>query len=54
MEQKKLISTRYFNAWHTPEMFAVGFTIDTSNLFLIIEIGTLQFILGDTEKLYDE
>lgn len=46
MEEKKLIDTKYFRLWYTPEMFAIGITIDTCSLLFNISIGTLQFIFG--------
>ena len=46
MEEKKLIDTKYFRLWYTPEIFSVAISIDTYSLLLNISIGTLQFIFG--------
>ena len=47
--EEPLIDLKYFQLWHTPEMFAVGITIGVDEWFLNIQIGTLQFIIGRFE-----
>ena len=45
-ECKRLFHSRFLRIWHNPRLFSLGITIDTKILFVTVEIGTLQFIIG--------